>query len=75
MKEARLRCFDYTKAFGECAKVNGLMVVFKCREENRLSKLKITTDICFYFYILVNECLNKYCTEAEFEKHMKSLGY
>ena len=35
--EARQICGEYSKSFRDCAKLNGMMVVFKCRNENTAS--------------------------------------
>ena len=35
--EARVKCDSYVKAFGDCAKENGLMVVFRCRDKSKQS--------------------------------------
>jgi hypothetical protein len=36
--EAQAICLDVTKAFGECARRQGMMVVFNCRKENAASE-------------------------------------
>ena len=46
-------CSDATKAFGECAKSNGLMVVINCRSLNNS----------------MNECLNKYTNPKAFDEY------
>lgn len=38
MMEARTNCLEESRVFGECSKAAGLMVVFKCRAENKASK-------------------------------------
>jgi hypothetical protein len=47
------KCRDHLQGFGTCAEENGLLVVFKCQ-----GKLKE-----------MNECLNIYNSNAEFEKY------
>lgn len=41
--------------FGECAKREGLMVVFKCRTECNI----------------MNECMNKYINEDKFQEYVR----
>jgi COX assembly protein 1 len=48
---ARKKCDDDIKAFAKCAEVNGLMVVFRCREHNNA----------------MNNCLHQYTNEAAFD--------
>jgi COX assembly protein 1 len=48
---ARKKCDEKIKAFADCAEVNGLMVVFRCREHNDL----------------MNNCLHQYTNEAAFD--------
>ncbi|CAK4702728.1 hypothetical protein LEN26_009033 [Aphanomyces euteiches] len=45
------KCREYTSAFVECSKENGMMVVFKCREQNRV----------------LNECLHQYTNKEALE--------
>lgn len=66
-------------AFAECAKANSLWVVINCRQQNKQSKsLSEKSAVvqrwpCVLFsqavYCLpaVNECLNQYTTEEQFE--------
>lgn len=56
--EARELCAPAFKAFGKCAQEQSLMVVFACREENRA----------------MSDCLEKYCSEPEFEKYLLKHG-
>lgn len=35
--EAQAKCIVETQQFGECAKKNGMLVVFSCRKENAAS--------------------------------------
>ena len=35
LQEARAACDDKVKAFVECSKAEGLMVIMRCREQNR----------------------------------------
>lgn len=50
---ATKKCDSTLGAFARCAEANGLMVVFNCREENRV----------------MNACLNQYTNEAAFEAY------
>ncbi|KAL4086654.1 hypothetical protein PRIC1_013716 [Phytophthora ramorum] len=45
------KCRSVSEKFAECAKANGLMVVFKCRENNRE----------------LNACLHQYTNAEQFE--------
>ena len=36
--EAQEKCKAESSAFGECAKNNGLLVLFNCRQQNKISK-------------------------------------
>ena len=36
--EAQTKCIIETQQFGECAKKNGMLVIFSCRKENSASK-------------------------------------
>ena len=56
--EAREKCAETFTAFGACAKKENLMVVFNCRKENRA----------------MSDCMEIHCSEAEFEKYLKSYG-
>lgn len=56
--EARDKCSGAFQAFGKCAQEQSLMVVFACRKENRA----------------MSDCLEQYCSEAEFEKYLTSHG-
>ncbi|KAF0694486.1 Aste57867_14654 [Aphanomyces stellatus] len=48
---ALANCRDKTAAFVECSKEHGMMVVFKCREQNRI----------------LNECLHEYTSKEALE--------
>ena len=39
--QARQACQDKANAFGDCAKENGMMVVFKCGQHNQACKIRI----------------------------------
>jgi hypothetical protein len=58
---AREKCKEYSVAFGNCAKENGLMVVLRCRDQN----------------FKANQCMNENFNEkllAEYiENYKKSL--
>lgn len=36
--EAQTKCLVETQQFGDCAKKNGMLVIFSCRKENSASK-------------------------------------
>lgn len=44
-------CRNISEKFAECAKANGLMVVFKCRDHNKA----------------LNACLHQYTNDEQFE--------
>lgn len=50
---ATKKCDKYLKAFAECAKANGLMVIFNCRQQNRE----------------MNACLAQFTNEEAFEQY------
>jgi len=74
---ARTKCDDQIKAFADCAKSNGLMVVFNCRSHNTASKLSSFWHFVFcarhhhnspsrpssFRGVPVNECLHQYTSE------------
>ncbi|KAK1938044.1 COX assembly mitochondrial [Phytophthora citrophthora] len=45
------KCHSVAEKFAECAKANGLMVVFKCRDHNKA----------------FNACLHQYTNDEQFE--------
>ena len=47
------KCDEFTRQFGECSREQGLLVIFKCR--NQLNAL--------------NGCLKTYNSDEEFEKY------
>lgn len=47
---ALTKCRDVTAQFAECAKANGYMVAFRCRDKNHA----------------MNECLHQYTNEEQF---------
>eukprot|EP00752_Nemacystus_decipiens_P009531 g8519.t1 len=54
LKEIALkRCDDSVAKFAACAREKGMMVVFSCREQNRL----------------MNSCLNQHTNAESFEKY------
>jgi hypothetical protein len=57
-KIAEQKCKPEIHHFGDCVKETGFMVVFKCQEHNKL----------------MNQCLDKYYNEQEFEKFMNEKG-
>jgi Cytochrome c oxidase biogenesis protein Cmc1 like len=56
--EAKEKCSEHFKAFGDCAKESGLMVVINCRKQNRA----------------MGDCMDLNCSEAAFESFLKSHG-
>jgi hypothetical protein len=56
--EAREKCMSFTKAFGDCAKEASIMVVFKCRDENRA----------------MQDCLSREYNEEKFAQFLQSQG-
>lgn len=52
---ALAKCDKFTKAFGDCAKDQGLMVVFNCRKHNNS----------------MNECLRTWNSDEKFEEFKK----
>lgn len=56
--EGRDKCDEFFKAFGKCAKEQGMMVVINCRKENRA----------------MSDCMERTCNEKEFEKYLVSHG-
>ena len=58
-EEARKACYDVTKSFADCAKANSMMVVLKCRKENRI----------------MSDCLDLHSSEAGFIKFMERHSY
>eukprot|EP01038_Epipyxis_sp_PR26KG_P006725 gene6725-9218_t len=57
--EARQKCMEFTNSFGECAKANGLMVVFRCREQSRA----------------MSGCMDQYYDDEKFEAFLIREGY
>mmetsp|Transcript_25876 Transcript_25876/g.58561 ORF Transcript_25876/g.58561 Transcript_25876/m.58561 type:complete len:99 (+) Transcript_25876:260-556(+) len=56
--EAQVICADLTKAFGECARAQGMMVVFSCRKENAA----------------MSACMDNNCTEEKFVEFLQRQG-
>jgi Cytochrome c oxidase biogenesis protein Cmc1 like len=56
--DAQEKCNDKFKAFAECAKSSGIMVVINCRKQNRE----------------MGECMDFHCSDAMFEAYLKSHG-
>mmetsp|Transcript_17562 Transcript_17562/g.35216 ORF Transcript_17562/g.35216 Transcript_17562/m.35216 type:complete len:97 (-) Transcript_17562:145-435(-) len=52
---AKKECIKYSKALGDCAKREGLLVAFKCRGENRS----------------LNECLHAFTNDDNFKAYSK----
>jgi hypothetical protein len=45
--DAKVRCKDTFREFAECSKESGLLVVVRCRRENRASKqLQVKSHHC-----------------------------
>lgn len=57
--EAQKKCDSYFRAFGECAKQSGLMVVISCREQNRA----------------MSACMDQHFNEDIFKKYLSDHGY
>jgi len=55
LAESRRICDDKVRAFVDCSKENGLMVIFRCREENKI----------------MNECVQNYTTDEKWEQFRK----
>jgi hypothetical protein len=59
---ALTKCRDITAQFAECARANGYLVAFRCREQNHA----------------MNECLHQYTNEEQFavyrEKREKEIA-
>ena len=53
------KCKSQFHTFGDCAKANGIMVVFKCRSENRA----------------ISDCLDKHYNENVFRSFMGTKGF
>ncbi|ETI47379.1 hypothetical protein F441_08371 [Phytophthora nicotianae CJ01A1] len=49
------KCRSVSEKFAECAKANGLMVAFKCRDHNKA----------------LNACLHQYTNDEQFEIYRK----
>jgi len=56
--EAKDLCRPYFQAFGDCAKENGIMVVFKCRQQNQ--------DM--------SDCMDRHCSEQKFDEYLAARG-
>lgn len=57
--EAGEKCKDYLSAMGKCAQENGLMVVFKCRTQNKA----------------MSDCMDLHYNEKIVEEHLLKKGY
>ncbi len=53
------KCKPKFHTFGDCAKANGIMVVFKCRAENQA----------------ISDCLDMHGNESSFRQYMSSKGF
>ena len=52
--EAKTTCAPYFKAFGDCAKENGLMVVINCRRQNKE----------------MSDCMDFHCSDKKFDEYL-----
>ncbi len=57
--EASEKCKEYLNAMGKCAQENGLMVVFKCRAQNKA----------------MSDCMDLHYNENIVEEHLLKRGY
>lgn len=57
--EARKRCHDEFKAFGDCAKGAGISVVFSCRAQSKG----------------MSDCMDKHYSEELFEQFLREGGH
>jgi len=57
--EAQKKCDSKVKAFGECARQQGLMVVINCREQNKA----------------MSSCMDEHYNEEIFRKFLSDNGY
>ncbi len=57
--EVLSKCRPFVEAFANCSKENGMMVVFKCREQNDE----------------MNKCINDDYSQEKFEKYAIDHGY
>lgn len=55
--EAEQACREETKAFGDCAKREGLWVVLNCRKENAASKIPMMSYCCLLLLLFLDLCL------------------
>mmetsp|Transcript_20408 Transcript_20408/g.26061 ORF Transcript_20408/g.26061 Transcript_20408/m.26061 type:complete len:117 (+) Transcript_20408:112-462(+) len=55
LKEARDKCKEKVEIFVECARENNLLVIFKCRQQNRE----------------MNDCVGQYTSEAKWNEYRK----
>lgn len=60
-EDARHQCDEFARAFSDCAKANNMMVVLKCREENRKRKY-IICSIYVVCYLLLLDVLFIMCS-------------
>ena len=58
LRECRKQCDPAIRAFVECSKREGLLVVFRCREQNKA----------------MNACLHPLSTDVKYEEWKKKLG-
>ena len=56
--EAKEICAPLFRAFGDCAKENGLSVIFRCNKQNQA----------------VSDCLDKHCNDKKFEEFLAVRG-
>ena len=58
-EEIKVKCASTFKAFGDCAKDSGMMVVFKCRQQNTA----------------MEACMNAHNSDEQFADYLRSVGY